>query len=1184
MKKFSKAFKVRAIINGIVNYILAIACSVVFELFINANVGRFVLLALLLAPALSVFFAWLSSRMVSVSCEMEEALLSKGDKCSMTIRLKNASIFPTAPIEITIEDTPRVLCNDKNMIASVLPRASKSFQVEYEAKICGKSMVGVGEVRVTDYLGLFSFPTAKKDYVSQKKKVAVIPDIAEISARDDNVMQAMQASRNMDDSEDTVEAPSVTFGGFPGYDNREYIPGDPLKRINWKQSAKREKLLVRLDDEVSSQTIHVVLDSVYADEAMDPKIAEDAVENALGIIRVLVRHDYTVNYYAMGQYGFDGYQIEDELDLDNVRLAMAEYEFAGKEGLDEGIERFPGADILGKGEGAFLFSTPNSLGEADAAVAGQAENIYVTVYSAAPVSAQPKETEVKEVSKKKEKKVVIKTAQTVGEKILTVVKSLAVSYFLALLLSISVFLVFNVPVFSVWTLLQAVVCAGCFAICHYVNKHRIIGTMLMIVLIMALLSIYARIVFQVDYGITYTHWFLSGGESVETTASYLLSLVVMFTVFFSMVVYYFSNVLYRTSFLILVSLIPFLIHVKVMHDIHMLPVVLITVLNVMVLLMYTRKDRDEGKRMIGRIAGLVSVGFFALVFALIGLAAPKQEDTRYYYVFENTFMGGNISESLPESYSDISDFSGNADNFNELNNRKLYEVSVSGQIGTLYLKRQNFDLYDFEKDRWYAMEHYSQPLFSPDEWSEKRQYMNLGLLADAMECVEGYAPGFLEKYGLSGINGSFEENVYNMDITATNFPSKAYLTTSRTAEIRIPQDTYKDMSSTRVNYHGIYQKEDGFLGRNLSYEVDFYEDFTSRYRWIAMGGSNMDTDTASDMLKEMRKILQNAGEEQHLNVVQAYLYDVSIAKLYGRDCQSNNELIPDSVRELALEITKDCTYDWEKAMALQNYFRQNDFVYDLSYRAPDDSVEYFLFEGKTGTCSDFASAYVLMARAAGLIARYAEGFAPAQEYEDLYVVRTNCGHAYPEVYIQNVGFVVYEATLPASYRNSSGRGMGSGIMFYLFRVGVRALIILTMVSCIIMAFLFLRMILSPFVRELWFGRKLGKAEPQKAVVMIYQRISGKYMGRIIQNAGVYTPYEYAMAFEQRIGYDMSGISYLLEDSVYGGKSLKETDKKRAQEMYKEVIAAIRKKKKEEARERRRRGKHSGTKNRTEKKK
>lgn len=1155
--------KIRTIIGGIINYILAIACSVVFELFLNANVGRFVLLALLFAPALSVFFAWLSSRMVSVSLEMEDALLSKGDKCSMTIHLWNDSIFPTSPIEIKMADTPGVLCEDMDIIASVLPRSSKSFEVKFKAKICGKSMVGVKEVRVTDYLGLFSFPIKKMDYDSQKKKVAVIPNIAEISARDDNIMQAMQASRNMDDSEDTVESSVVTFGGFPGYDSREYVPGDPLKRINWKQSAKRDKLLVRLDDEVSSQTIHVVLDSVYEGDNVSPKIAEDAVENALGIIRVLVRHDYTVNYYAMGKYGFANYQIEDEMDLENVRLEMAEYAFAGKEASDKGIERFPSAEILGKGEGAFLFSTPNSLGEAAAAVEGQSENIHVTIYSAAPVAAESEPLDEQSISQNakntKEKH------PGAREKVFAVIRSLAASYFLALLLSTSVFSVFNVPIVSVWTLLQAVVCAGCFAICFYVNRHRVIGTMLMMVLVMALLSIYARIVFYGDYGITYTHWFLSGGESVYSSVEYLLSLVVVFTVFFSVVVYYFANVLYRTSFLMLVSLIPFLIHVKVMHDINMVPVVFITVLNVVVLLMYTRKNRDNGKKIVGYIAGFVSVVFYALVFVLIGLAAPKQEDTRYYYVFENAFMGGNISESLPESYSTMSSFSGNADNFNELNNRKLYEVSVTGEIGNLYLKRQNFDLYDFGNDRWYAMEKYAQPGFTPETWSNMRQDMDLGLLADAMECVEGYEPGFLEKYGLNHIDGSFEEPKYSMEISATNFPSVAYLTTARTVGIQAPKDIYRNLASSKVSLSGVYQNTEGFLDRNLTYTVNFYNDFTSRNRWIVLGGSNMDTDTALEMLGEMEEILLQAGEIQYWSVVTAYIFDAHIAQTYGEDCEKNNELIPDSVKELALEITEGCTYDWEKAQALQNYFQQNDFIYDLSYRAPDDSVEYFLFKGKTGTCSDFASAYVLLARAAGLTARYTEGFVPEQEYEDLYVVRTNCGHAYPEVYIQNVGFVVYEATMPASYRNTSSRG--SGIMFYLMRVGVRALLILTIVSCVIMVLLFLRMILEPFVRELWFGWQMGKAEPGQAVAMIYKRIIRRHMGRIIQNSGTYTPYEYAVAFEQKVGYDMSGITFMLEDAAYCGKPLSEEDKKRARVIYKDVVAALRQKKKEWIKER-----------------
>ena len=93
-----------------------------------------------------------------------------------------------------------------------------------------------------------------------------------------------------------MDSHGFAFGGFPGYDNREYVPGDPLKRINWKQSAKRNKLLVRLDDEMAARAIHVVLDSVFekhkvnveraarmhqyrdlAEDEILPKIAEDAV-------------------------------------------------------------------------------------------------------------------------------------------------------------------------------------------------------------------------------------------------------------------------------------------------------------------------------------------------------------------------------------------------------------------------------------------------------------------------------------------------------------------------------------------------------------------------------------------------------------------------------------------------------------------------------------------------------------------------------------------------------------------------------------------------------------------------------------------------------------------------------------------------------------------------------------------
>ena len=258
-----------SVVKGIINYIFAMVFATIFGLFLDANVGWFILLTLILAPMISIFLAWLAGRLLNISCEMADALLSKGDTCTMKVVIRNKSIFPTPPIAIKLTNEAGVRSSQKEILVSVLPRGTRSFEVDFKAKICGSSIIGIESVRVTDYLGLFSFGVKEQDYSSMQRRVAVIPDIAELSARDDNLLKAMQSSLHMDDGEDTVDSYAFAFGGFPGYDNREYVPGDPLKRINWKQSAKRNKLLVRLDDEMASRTINIVLDSVFYKERVD---------------------------------------------------------------------------------------------------------------------------------------------------------------------------------------------------------------------------------------------------------------------------------------------------------------------------------------------------------------------------------------------------------------------------------------------------------------------------------------------------------------------------------------------------------------------------------------------------------------------------------------------------------------------------------------------------------------------------------------------------------------------------------------------------------------------------------------------------------------------------------------------------------------------------------------------------
>ena len=1161
--------KKRVIVKGIINYIFAMVFAIIFGLFLNANVGWFIVLTLLLAPFLSVFLAWLASRNVSLSSEMEEALLSKGDTCTMQICVRNRSIFPTPPLEVQLTNEAGVRSEKPRLLVSVLPKASKEFEVIFGAKICGMSIVGIESVRVTDYLGLFSFSLKNADYEALQRKVAVIPDMAEISARDDNLVKVMQTSLQAEDSEDTVEASVHTFGGFPGYDNREYVPGDPIKRINWKQSAKRDKLLVRLDDEMASRTVNVVLDSVFQKETVDirlvsmlppyrelkadeilPKIAEDAVENALGIMRVLIRHGYTIHFYAMMEEAFCRYEIADELDLEAVRLELAYYRFRE----EANVARVPREDSAFQDK-VSLFSTPNRYEEACAALEGQTDAFYTNIYS---VLEEARKLGGKDnlltlgsfVQKKMEK-------PKLGQRITSMVAPLVIPYLLALLLSIAVFGVFDVPVLSYWTLAQAVASGGIVAFCEFVRRHRLLGTFWMVLFIMGDLYMAAKLAFGNGL-LNYMYWFMSGGSEIQSTSSYLLSLLLVFTVFFAMVVFYFARVLYRTSFLMLVSLIPFVIYVKVMLDIDMTKVVFVTVLNVAAFLVNTRTGRDAGKRIVGYKSGLLSFGFYALLFVLIGLAVPDVE-TKYYYMFENAFLGGNVSEKLPQEYSEMSEYSGNADGFNEMNNRKLYVITAVEQGANLYLKRQTFDLYDFKNDRWYGLETYSEPVYSLEQWAKDQNYKNLYLLTESLRCAAEYEPKLLSAYGLEEVP-TLEDSRELISIEATNFANVAYVVPQGTIRVTTLRNDTGAMENSGVSLMGVFQRIDDFLDKDIAYAVEYYDEEFSRNRWVAAGGANYDRETALSMLQEAEAILWEKNELEYAETISRYIDENQEAMIYQLACEENTNQIPNRVKELALEITQNCTYDWEKAEALQRYFRENGFVYDLEYDAPDDSVEYFLFEGKTGTCSDYASAYVLMARAAGLTARYVEGFVPEAEYNGDYVVRTNCGHAYAEVYIPNVGYVVYEATMPASYGTTGN--YGSGMSGYILTVIFRIFYVFALVSVIIVMILFVNMVAAPHIREWYFQHKVKVATPGFAIRMLYQRLQQRHAKGVISMGGICTPYEYAEKFEGLVGYDISELTYMVEKAAYEEVFLGEEQKKRAQEIYQGARQAIRQWKKQ----------------------
>lgn len=123
--------------------------------------------------------------------------------------------------------------------------------------------------------------------------------------------------------------------------------------------------------------------------------------------------------------------------------------------------------------------------------------------------------------------------------------------------------------------------------------------------------------------------------------------------------------------------------------------------------------------------------------------------------------------------------------------------------------------------------------------------------------------------------------------------------------------------------------------------------------------------------------------------------------------------IPDRVRILARDLTATVPTPYARARALEAYLRQ--FPYTLELPAPPpnrDVVDYFLFDVRRGYCDYYATALVVLARAAGLPARLVVGYAPGffDRATNRFVVTEAEAHAWAEIYFADWGWIEFEPT------------------------------------------------------------------------------------------------------------------------------------------------------------------------------
>lgn len=283
--------------------ILAVAFLLyIFTFYIDGEMGVILIAFMLFSPLVSFFFVMYSRGRVKVSFDCD-GYVKKGSRLRVRVTVEKTGRFPLGIIEIAPRASECFAPIDKVYRLSLAGKDKKSFEVDVDALVGGNGEISLGYVYSCGFLGFLK--ASLKTALPQPISVGVIPDIPNIKSTSQLFRAIADVVLTSDDDEDNDTAMLFSANTAPGYEHREYVHGDPLKRVNWKLSSKKDKLMVRLDEAVASVQPMIVLD-LYRSSAADPADAivreERLLRSVFGLLSLFVRQGIasTFIYYGAG--------------------------------------------------------------------------------------------------------------------------------------------------------------------------------------------------------------------------------------------------------------------------------------------------------------------------------------------------------------------------------------------------------------------------------------------------------------------------------------------------------------------------------------------------------------------------------------------------------------------------------------------------------------------------------------------------------------------------------------------------------------------------------------------------------------------------------------------------------------------------------------------------------------------
>lgn len=276
-------------------YILSLLGAVAFFLFYKMWLAWFILLVVISILPIALLISVLSSMFFRLEADAFRKVL-KGEETEISFTSSGLEAFPFALCSVKIK-LIETMTQEVNLI-KFLSQGNTTDSIILKTEHCGTYKFTSAKVRIYDLFGLIFVPRT----LEVAGEVVVLPTPC--------IPQAMPDLSGF-------KAKGLRKSRVPNaeiYDIREYVAGDPVKRIHWKLSAKKDRLMIKESQEETFGHSRLYLPLSRDREKLDHHLGE-----VLFTSKYLLTHDieHRIRVLPSGKKEI-AFDIASEEDLDRA--------------------------------------------------------------------------------------------------------------------------------------------------------------------------------------------------------------------------------------------------------------------------------------------------------------------------------------------------------------------------------------------------------------------------------------------------------------------------------------------------------------------------------------------------------------------------------------------------------------------------------------------------------------------------------------------------------------------------------------------------------------------------------------------------------------------------------------------------------------------------------------------------